>query len=241
MKRWQAQSAARCGVKFRIEVIRCNPSPLCEGFDQEMREMGKNSWTALLATVSLHGLAAGVYWDELTRVQAPPAARQESRAVEVQLYVNPPQPVSDAQQLASDMPSPVDTMTDASSTTKPPAERVAAASEPSPPVSSPSIFPAPELPYLPAGTLDTRPRPEAPVVVPFPDAQLTKSKVTGILVLYIEADGRVDRVEVDQSDLPPAFEKAAIEAFRQARMQPGIKDGQPTRARMKVLVEFEAR
>jgi TonB family protein len=206
-----------------------------------MREMGKNFWAAWLATVSLHGLAAGVYWDELTRVQAPPAARQENRAVEVQLYVNPPKSVSDTQQLSSDMPFPVDAMTDAGSTTTTATERVATTSEPSPPVSSPPIIPAPELPYLPAGTLDTRPLPEAPVVVPFPDAQLTKPKVTGILVLYIEADGRVDRVEVDQSDMPPPFEKAAIEAFRQARMQPGIKDGQPTRARMKVLVEFEAR
>lgn len=102
-----------------------------------------------------------------------------------------------------------------------------------------NVFPLLEAPYIPAGDLDVRPSPETPVIVPFPEAVLLTNKVSGVLVLYISADGKVDRVEVDDSDLPPAFEKAAISTFLQARMWPGIMNGQATRARMKVLVEFE--
>lgn len=59
-------------------------------------------------------------------------------------------------------------------------------------------------------------------------------------MLYVGATGQVEHVEVDESDLPPFLEKAAVETFLQARMHPGIKDGKATRARMKILVEFEA-
>lgn len=104
-----------------------------------------------------------------------------------------------------------------------------------------SIFPPKEPPYIPAGELDIRPVPELPVVIPFPDVPLDIPKATGVLVLYIGADGRVDRVEVDESALPPEFEKMAIETFLQARMRPGILEGQATRVRMKILVEFEQR
>ena len=51
----------------------------------------------------------------------------------------------------------------------------------------------------------------------------------------------IDRIEVDKSDLPPLFEKTAIETFMQARMYPGLKNGKASRAQMKILVEFEGR
>lgn len=97
-------------------------------------------------------------------------------------------------------------------------------------------------PYLPASQLDSRPYPESPVIVPFPEGEtLAKGqRIAAILLLYVGIDGRVDRVEFAQSGLSPPFERIAIDTFLQARMSPGIKDGRPVRARMKVEVEFAA-
>lgn len=95
--------------------------------------------------------------------------------------------------------------------------------------------------YFPASELQLRPSPEAPVILPFPDAPLGKQKATAILLLYISAEGTVDRVEIDESELPAEFEKVAIDTFLQAKMRPGIKDGSAVPARMKIEVEFEAK
>lgn len=95
--------------------------------------------------------------------------------------------------------------------------------------------------YLPSSELQLRPSPETPVIIPFPDAQLGKQKATAILLLYISSEGVVDRVEIDESELPSEFEQAAIATFLQAKMRPGIKDGKAVPARMKIEVEFEAK
>lgn len=95
--------------------------------------------------------------------------------------------------------------------------------------------------YLPASQLDSRPSPENPVVIPFPDVPVAKGKVSAILVLFINSDGQVDHIEVDKSDMPPLFEKTAMDAFMQAHMHPGMKNGKAARAKMKVEVEFEAK
>lgn len=95
--------------------------------------------------------------------------------------------------------------------------------------------------YFPASELQLRPSPETPVIIPFPEAHLGRQKATAILLLYISAEGVVDRVEVDESELPSEFEHAAIATFLQAKMRPGIKDGKAVPARMKIEVEFEAK
>ena len=103
------------------------------------------------------------------------------------------------------------------------------------------LLPPFEPPYIPASELAIRPQPQEPIVIPFPEAQLDKPKVAAVLVLFIGADGRIDRIELEESDMPVSFENAAIDTFLHAKMNPGIKDGRNTRARMRVLVEFEAR
>jgi outer membrane biosynthesis protein TonB len=94
--------------------------------------------------------------------------------------------------------------------------------------------------YLTASELDVRPYPEAEVVIPFPDMELGEGKVEGVLVLYVDIDGKVDRIEVRESTLPPLLEHVAMSSFMQAKMQPGMKEGKAVRSQMKVLVEFEA-
>ncbi len=94
--------------------------------------------------------------------------------------------------------------------------------------------------YLPGRELDERPAPQAPVIIPFPESAELQGRHTAILVLYIDADGRVQHVEVDESVLPPDFEKAAIDTFMQATMRPGFKNGQAVPSRMKIEVVYES-
>ena len=95
--------------------------------------------------------------------------------------------------------------------------------------------------YLPGRELDVRPAPEASVIVPFPEGSNLQGRVAAILVLFVSAEGAVDHVEIEDSELPPAFEKAAVETFMQVRMRPGIKDGRQMPSRIKIEVEFEAK
>jgi protein TonB len=59
------------------------------------------------------------------------------------------------------------------------------------------------------------------------------------LELKLEADGRVSDATVLETNLPPAYEKSAVEAFGKARFQPARRNGQPVRARFKVELTFK--
>ncbi|HJW24425.1 MAG TPA: energy transducer TonB [Rhodocyclaceae bacterium] len=96
-----------------------------------------------------------------------------------------------------------------------------------------------KLEYLPARELDGRPYPVSPIVVPFPDVPLGKHKGRAVLVLFIASDGAIDRAEVEESDLPAQLEKVAVDTFLNARMNPGMKNGQAVPSRLKVEVGFE--
>lgn len=197
--------------------------------------MEKRTRYSLLAALVLHILPLAIF---ISHARSPVVETQGERVLDVAIYSKPTLPETDAgeteilpntadYELEKEMP-PTGQVADALQTAQP-GEDVTA-----------SLPPA-EAPYLPAGELDARPYPEAPVVIPYPDAQLNQSKATGVLVLYIDADGHVERIEIDKSELPPEFEKAAVDTFMKARMQPGMKGGKPIRARMKILVEFEQR
>ncbi len=96
--------------------------------------------------------------------------------------------------------------------------------------------------YLASDALDVRPAPEQPIVIGFDDpSRIDKDRGQVVLVLYVGADGRIDLVDIDRSDVPPDVAEIVAETFRVARMRPGRKDGRPVPARMKILVEFEVR
>jgi|GEM_PF-1776871 len=103
-----------------------------------------------------------------------------------------------------------------------------------------TLFPLLDDGYLPARELDGRPTPVAPVILPFPDSPLDKPRATAILLLYIGSDGVVDRIEIEDSDLPLAFEHGVVQTFRHVHMRPGMKDGKKVRALMKIQVEYES-
>jgi len=108
---------------------------------------------------------------------------------------------------------------------------------------SEEIAPSTTLPlvYLSSGELDEGPWAEVPVLIPFPQTSWQGRHIEGVLELFIGEDGSIDRIEVGESSLPEEFERAAMQAFRQVKMRPGMKEGKSVRSVMKILVEFEQR
>ncbi|HEY8607814.1 MAG TPA: energy transducer TonB [Noviherbaspirillum sp.] len=207
----------------------------------------------LCTSLAVHAAAVGLWRAQQPGHAPSPSNGREARVMEVRLHAAPSPATTQAvtevptSRLAAS-PAPVVPAAQGEATpTDPPPPESARPADGHPLGAPGDASPAgglaviQELPYLPSKELDVPPQPASPVVVPFPDAVLDKARVTGVLVLFVGESGRIDRIELGESDLPPAFEKAAIETFMQSRMHPGIKDGRASRARMKILVEFEAR
>ncbi|RJG06822.1 hypothetical protein D3870_13135 [Noviherbaspirillum cavernae] len=200
-------------------------------------KMEKPMRFGLLATLALHAASVAVWQSQSTNMHVSSAPAHEERVMQVQ-FRSPPRDAPAGPQSVSPtaVPEPAVEMI-ADSQLK--AGTMDKAEDDSSPFAILPILRVQEAPYLSAGELDEPARPQEPVIVPFPDEPLQTGRAAGVLVLYIGADGKVDRVEVDEADWSPGFEKVAIETFMQAKMQPGIKDGKTSRSRMKILVEFE--
>ncbi len=85
--------------------------------------------------------------------------------------------------------------------------------------------------------LDQKPR---VVYQPSPsiDAKLQKRAPATVYVLFmVDASGRVESPLV-QSSTDPAFERAALSAVKQWKFEPGRREGQPVRFRMRVPITF---
>lgn len=96
--------------------------------------------------------------------------------------------------------------------------------------------------YYSSNDLDVRPSPEQPIIIELDDPNMMeKNKGQVVLLVYVSPEGAVDNVEISSADAPMDVANSLMETFRAARMRPGIKSGQPVRARMKILVEFEVR
>ena len=97
---------------------------------------------------------------------------------------------------------------------------------------------APRAPrYLPAHELDRRPQILSHVEPHFPALALVPTGRV-VLRLYIDEGGNVDAVAAESADRTGAFEATAREAFAGARFLPGIKDGVPVKALVRIEVLF---
>jgi periplasmic protein TonB len=115
---------------------------------------------------------------------------------------------------------------------------------------SPSVGPATasSLPSLPLGIdttwyqarqVDVHPKAVGRVSPAYPlEARRRNQQGTLKLILKIDELGRVMSAEVAEADPPGVFEEAALEAFRNARFQPAMKDGRPVRALVYYRVDF---
>lgn len=95
--------------------------------------------------------------------------------------------------------------------------------------------------YL-ARQVDAHARAQGSIVPDYPD-QARRRNQEGTLKLMVKIDdlGRVRDVEVVESDLPGVFDDAALEAFRNARFHPAMKDGRPVRYLAYIRVVFKLR
>jgi protein TonB len=137
----------------------------------------------------------------------------------------------------------------------------APASPPSPaPVAAPvAVAPLPpasvgptspsSLPSLPLGIdttwyqarqVDSHPKAIGRIEPVYPE-EARRGSVEGSLKLMVKIDdlGRVIAAEVVEARPPGIFDRAALDAFRDARFQPAIKDGRPVRYQAYMRVDFK--
>lgn len=93
--------------------------------------------------------------------------------------------------------------------------------------------------YVPRRWLTVAPRPTAPVVLPFPATFNDAAHYTVVLNLYIEADGRVGRIEFEGVPLPDLLARAARTTFENARFTPGQVKGRIVKSLIRVEVDFD--
>jgi len=78
------------------------------------------------------------------------------------------------------------------------------------------------------------------IVIPDPGVDLGAGVKSVILTIFINENGRVDRIRFDREDVPAAMAEAAHQAFAKARFSPGQINGMNVKARMRVEISFEA-
>jgi len=98
------------------------------------------------------------------------------------------------------------------------------------------VMPVPR--YYLSSELEQRPTPLKPIDPEYPVA-LQSQKHVVVLQLFINEQGSVDEVKVLGADPDGAFEQSARGAFAKARFSPGLRDGAPVRAQMKIEVTFD--
>lgn len=93
--------------------------------------------------------------------------------------------------------------------------------------------------YVPRPELSAAPQAQQPVLLAWPDFRGDQSLYTLLLVLYIDEQGLVRRIDIEDSDAPPVFQDAARQAFSGVSFLPGQRDGAPVKSRVHIEVSFE--
>ncbi|MBT2324984.1 energy transducer TonB [Variovorax paradoxus] len=93
--------------------------------------------------------------------------------------------------------------------------------------------------YLPRAMLSVPPVVQTPVIIAAPEDETQVGRHVGILSLFIDEEGRVQRVTGHEPLLPPVLEEAARKAFMDAQFAPGELDGRPVKSRTRVEVVFD--
>lgn len=128
--------------------------------------------------------------------------------------------------------------------------RAPQAGQPSPPAAlntqaeasladTPTDNQAPVEEYIPRPRLSTSPKNTTPVIVPFPPQFDGAGRFSAVLALYIDEDGTVRRVRVDESTLPRPMQDAAKQAFLQTHFKPGEVKGLAVKSLIRVEVVFD--
>jgi TonB family protein len=101
------------------------------------------------------------------------------------------------------------------------------------------LLPIPALGYYTTDQLSKRPQPVTAIEL---DSAETRAIVVSgkiILKLWINEFGSVADVEVETSELPEVFSRAALAAFRNAHFTPGERNGSPVGTVMRIEVSYD--
>ena len=93
--------------------------------------------------------------------------------------------------------------------------------------------------YVPRPLLTVPPVARTPVIFATPRGEAFRGRHVGVLSLFIDEHGQVQRIEADAGGLPEAFEQAARDAFMAAQFVPGEVDGAAVKSRVRVEVVFD--
>ncbi|QFZ82659.1 hypothetical protein GFK26_07750 [Variovorax paradoxus] len=93
--------------------------------------------------------------------------------------------------------------------------------------------------YVPRSQLSTPPIAKTSIVLEPPLGELAADRLVGILLLFIDEQGRVQRVDAEVPTLPSTFEQAVRESFMAAEFSPGEVDGRAVKSRLRVEVVFD--
>ena len=105
---------------------------------------------------------------------------------------------------------------------------------------------APAKPSLPAdiyfrsGEVDRRAEPLNEVDLVYP-LQAYRMRQRGVvrLELFVNEQGHIDKITVEESNPPRIFEEAALDAARAQQFSPAMKDGRPVKIRMRIEIVFD--
>lgn len=194
-----------------------------------MRDRRGAILVAAIAALALHGalLWGGGPTAAGGAAPGPDRARMAARWITV---VRPPTPagVESAEEPSLEEPAPLPTP----------------ASEPPPPqhetaTQAAGLAPANDDEYVDAGRLAVRPLPVETISIPAPETEGRSGTYKATLVLFIDRDGTVARITVEDSSLPAELESVARAAFGAARFHPGMIGQRPVKTKLRVEVGFD--
>ena len=101
------------------------------------------------------------------------------------------------------------------------------------------LLPLPAPAYYTTDQLTKRPQPLAAAELDAPAIRPIVASGKIVLKLWINEFGVVTDVNVEKTELPEAFSRTAVAAFKDLRFVPGERNGQPVRTLMRIEVNYD--
>ena len=100
------------------------------------------------------------------------------------------------------------------------------------------LLPIPAPVYYMTNQLTKRPQPTAPTELDPPALMPIVASGKIVLKLWISDLGEVSAVEIEKSEMPEAFSRQAVAAFKRLRFLPGERDGVRVGSIMRIEVKY---
>jgi TonB family protein len=101
------------------------------------------------------------------------------------------------------------------------------------------LLPIPSQTYFTTDQLSKRPQPMGMAELDPIETRAIIASGRIVLKLWITERGSVTRVDVESSNLPAIFTRAAVEGFKRLRFEPGQRDGQAVGTVLRIEVDYD--